>query len=128
MKSGITAARILLGLVFFVFGLNGFFHFMPNPPPLPAAGDFFGALFKTGYMLPLIFGTQVIGGALLLVGVAVPFALVVLAPVIVNILAFHCFLSPVPAQIVIALVVTVLELILAWHYRAGFVPLFRGAR
>jgi len=128
MKSGITAARILLGLVFFIFGLNGFLQFMPSPPPLPAAGEFFGALFKTGYMLPLIFSTQVIGGALLLIGVAVPFALVILAPVIVNILAFHYFLSPVPAQVVIALVVTALELILAWYHRAAFVSLFRGAR
>jgi putative oxidoreductase len=128
MKTAISVARILLGLVFFVFGLNGFLHFMPNPPPLPAAGDFFGALFKTGYMLPLIFATQVAGGALLLVGVAVPFALVILAPVIVNILGFHYFLSPVPAQIVIALFVTVLEVILAWYHRAAFVPLFRGAR
>ena len=128
MKTGITVVRILLGLVFFAFGLNGFLHFIPNPPPLPAAGDFFAALFKTGYMLPLIFTTQVVGGALLLIGVAVPFALVILAPVIVNILAFHYFLSPVPAQIVPALVVTLLQLILAWHYRAAFVPLFRGAR
>lgn len=128
MKAAITVVRILLGLVFFVFGLNGFLHFMPNPPPLPAAGDFFGALIKTGYMLSLIFATQVVGGALLLVGVAVPFALVILAPVIVNILAFHYFLSPVPGQIVMAVVVTLLELILAWHHRAAFVPLFRSAR
>src|SRR5215469_9538167 len=128
MKAAITVARILLGLVFFVFGLNGFLHFMPNPPPLPAAGEFFVALMKSGYMLPLIFGTQVIGGALLLVGVAVPFALTILAPIIVGILGFHYFLSPVPAQIVIALVVTLLELILAWRHRAAFAPLFGGRR
>ena len=128
MNTAITVARILLGLVFLVFGLNGFLHFMPTPPPPPAAGEFFVALVKTGYMLPLIFGTQVIGGALLLIGVAVPFALVILAPVIVNILGFHYFLSPVPAQIVIALIVTLLEVILALYHRATFVPLFRGAR
>lgn len=127
MKTAFAIARILLGLVFFVFGLNGFLHFMPTPPPLPAAGEFFGALFKTGYMIPLIFATQIIGGALLLIGVAVPFALVILAPVIVNILGFHFFLSPEPAQIVTALVVTTLEIILALYHRAAFVPLFRGA-
>lgn len=127
MKAAITVVRILLGLVFFVFGLNGFLHFMPNPPPLPAAGEFFVALIKSGFMLPLIFGAQVIGGALLLIGVAVPFALVILAPIIVSILGFHFFLSPVPQQIVIALVVTALELILAWYHRAAFAPLFRGA-
>ena len=79
-------ARILVGLVFFVFGLNGFLHFMPNPPPTPAAGAFFGALIATHYMFFLIFGTQVLGGVLLLIGVAVPFALAILAPVIVTVL------------------------------------------
>jgi putative oxidoreductase len=127
MKTAITAARILLGLVFFVFGLNGFLHFIPNPPPPAAAGEFFGAMIESGYMIPLIFAAQVTGGALLLIGVAVPFALVILAPVIVNIVAFHFFLSPEPAQIVIALVVALLEIILALYHRAAFAPLFRGA-
>ena len=117
--------RVLLGLVFFVFGLNGFLRFMPNPPPTPAAGAFFGALFATHYMFFLIFGTQVLGGALLLIGVAVPFALTILAPVIVNIVFFHIFLSP--ALLPMALVVTAFELFLAWHYRATFAPLFSSA-
>ena len=123
MKIVVTIARILLGLLFFVFGLNGFFHFMPNPPPTPAAGAFFGALIATHYMFALIFGAQVIGGALLLLGLMVPFALVILAPVIVNIVAFHIFLSP--DLLPLALVVAVLELILAWNYRAAFAPLFK---
>jgi hypothetical protein len=95
---------------------------MPNPPPTPAAGEFFGALIKTGYMFFLIFGTQVLGGALLLLGIAVPFALVILAPVIVNILCFHIFLSP--DLLPLAIVVTAIELFLAWYYRAAFAPLF----
>jgi uncharacterized membrane protein YphA (DoxX/SURF4 family) len=127
MKTAITVARILLGFVFFVFGLNGFLHFMPTPPPLPAAGAFLLALVNTGYMIPLIFAAQITGGALLLIGVAVPFALVILAPVIVNIVAFHFFLSPEPAQIVIALIVVALEIILALYHRAAFAPLFRSA-
>ncbi len=127
MRTLVIIARVLLGLVFFVFGLNGFLHFMPNPPPTPAAGEFFGALFKTGYMFSLIFGPQVLGGALLLLGVAVPFALVILAPVIVNIIAFHLYLSPVPAQLVIAFIVVALELFLAWYYRSAFASLFGGA-
>jgi uncharacterized membrane protein YphA (DoxX/SURF4 family) len=122
MRIAGIVARILLGLVFFVFGLNGFFHFMPNPPPTPAAGAFFGALIATHYMFFLIFGAQVLGGALLLLGLMVPFALLILAPVIVNIVAFHIYLSP--AQLPIALVVAALELFLAWHYRAAFAPLF----
>lgn len=126
MRVSVTIARVLLGLVFFVFGLNGFLHFMPNPPPTPPAGEFFGALIKTGYMFTLIFGTQVLGGALLLLNVAVPFALVILAPVIVNIIAFHLYLSPVPMQLAIAFIVAALELFLAWYYRAAFAPLFGG--
>ena len=125
MRIAVIVARVLLGLLFFVFGLNGFLHFMPNPPPTPAAGAFFGALIATHYMFFLIFGTQVVGGALLLIGVAVPFALVLLAPVIVNILFFHIFLSP--DLLPMALVVAALELFLAWYYRAAFAPLFGGA-
>ncbi len=125
MRIVAIVARILLGLVFFVFGLNGLHPFMPNPPATPPAAAFFGALAATPYMFVLIFGAQVIGGALLLLGLAVPFALVILAPVIVNILCFHIFLAP--DLLPLALVVAALEVFLAWHYRAAFAPLFGGA-
>lgn len=112
-----TAARILLGLVFFVFGLNGFLQFIPPPPtPMPEdATAFIGGLMQTGYMLPLIAGTEVLVGALLLVNRFVPLALVLIAPVIVNIVAFHLFLER--SGLVIALVVLALELHLAWGHR-----------
>jgi len=125
MRIVVIVARILLGLMFFVFGLNGLHPFMPNPPPTPPAAAFFGALAGTHYMFALIFGTQVIGGALLLFGLAVPFALLILAPVIVNIVFFHIFLSP--DLLPLALVVAALEVLLAWHYREAFAPLFGGA-
>jgi uncharacterized membrane protein YphA (DoxX/SURF4 family) len=128
MRIAVIIARSLMGLVFLVFGLNGFLHFIPNPPPPQAARDFFGALFATGYMLKLIFGTQAIGGALLLLGVAVPFALTILAPIIVNIIAFHIYLSPEPGAIAPALLVAALEVFLAWYYRAAFAPLFNPPR
>src|ERR1035438_7178050 len=81
-------ARILLGLMFFVFGLNGFLHFIPQPKTMPeVVAAFFGALAKTGYMLPLIFGTQALAGALLLANRFVPLALALIAPVIVHIVA-----------------------------------------
>jgi uncharacterized membrane protein YphA (DoxX/SURF4 family) len=117
--------RGLLGLVFLVFGLNGFLHFLPMPPQPQAASAFFGALAATGYMLPLIMGTQVIGGALLLAGVGVPFALVILAPVIVNIVAFHLFVAP--EGLPLAIVVAALEIALAGLHRGAFVSLFTGA-
>ena len=125
MRVVVIIARILLGLVFFVFGLNGLHPFMQNPPAPPAAAAFFGALLATHYMFFLIFATQVLGGALLLIGVAVPFALTILAPVIVNILCFHIFLSP--DLLPMALVVAAFELFLVWYYRAAFAPLFGGA-
>ncbi len=125
MRIVLVVARILLGLVFLIFGLNGLLHFMPNPSEPPPADAFFGALAGTGYMFALIFGTQIVGGALLILGAAVPFALVILAPVIVNIFAFHLFLAP--AGLPVAIVVAALEVILVWHYRAAFAPLFGPA-
>src|ERR1700677_4358540 len=114
-------ARLLLGLVFFVFGLNGFLHFIPQPPPPQPALAFFGALFATGYMLPLIMGTQLLVGVLLLANRFVPMALILIAPVIVNIVAFHVALAP--AGLPLALVVLALELVMAWSYREAFRPL-----
>ncbi len=122
MRVARLTARILLGIIFLVFGLNGFFHFLPQPPMGGPPANFFGALYATHYMLPLIFATQTIGAILLLIGAAVPFALLILAPVIVNILAFH--LAMAPAAIGPGLVATVLELFLAWTYREKFAPLF----
>jgi hypothetical protein len=112
-----------MGLMFFVFGLNGFLHFIPQPrAPLPeVAVMFFGALMKTGYMMPLIFGTQVIVGALLLSNRFVPLALALIAPVIVNIVAFHAFIEP--SGKVMAGVVLALELYLVWAYRRAYLPM-----
>src|SRR5271155_1956529 len=117
--------RSLLGLIFLVFGLNFFLHFIPNPPEPEPAADFLGALFRSGYFLPLIGATQVIAGALLLTGIMVPFALALIAPVVVNIFLFHLFLAP--AGLPVALVVVVFEVILAWMHREAFAPLFSRA-
>jgi uncharacterized membrane protein YphA (DoxX/SURF4 family) len=115
-------ARLILGTVFVVFGLNGFLRFLPQPPLPAEAGAFFGALAGSRYMLPLVFATQLVGGLLALAGVCVPFALVLLAPVIVNILLFHLFLDP--AGIAPGLLVAACELVLAWHHRRSFRSLF----
>jgi uncharacterized membrane protein YphA (DoxX/SURF4 family) len=116
-----TVARILLGLIFFVFGLNFFFHFLPNPPPPPAAGAFAGALFASGYLFPLLKTFEVLCGLALLSGRFVPLALTLLAPIIVNIIFFHAFLHP--AGLPLPAVIVVLELYLAWSYRDAFRPL-----
>jgi uncharacterized membrane protein YphA (DoxX/SURF4 family) len=117
-------ARILLGLVFFVFGLNGFFHFIPQPPPSGPAGEFGTALAATGYMFPLLKATETVVGALLLSGRFVPLALTVLAPVMVNILAFHLALEHSGMGMVAVLLL--LHVYLAYAYRAAFAPLLRA--
>ncbi len=116
-----TVARVLMGLVFAVFGLNGFLHFIRQPAPPQPAMEFFGALVVTGYMLPLVMGTQLLVGALLLSNRFVPLALALIAPIIVNIMAFHLALAP--SGLPLAFVVLVLELLLAWSYREAFRPM-----
>ncbi len=88
-----AVARVLMGLPFFIVGLNGLLNFLPQPTtPMPAgAAAFLGALVKTGYMLPLISTTQLIVGALLLSNRFVPLALI--APFFVNSILFHTFLE-----------------------------------
>ena len=124
MRTATLIARILLGLIVIVFGLNGFLHFIPQPEMPQAAITFFGGLAAAGYMLPLLFATQVIGGVLLLVGM-VPLGLLLLAPVIVNIVGFHLFVSP--NGLGVALVVAALEVFLAWAYRDAFRPLLSSS-
>jgi hypothetical protein len=117
-------ARVVLGLVFFVFGLDGFLHFIPQPtePPSEPALSFAVGLMKSGYMFPLIKGTEVTVGALLLANRFVALALVIIAPVIINIFAFHAFLAPSGLAIASALVV--LATYLAWTQRSAYRPLF----
>lgn len=116
-----TVARIALGLAFVLFGANKLVPFLPQPPVSGAPAAFFGALFATGYMLPLIGITEVVAGLLLVSGRFVPLALTLLAPVLVNIVGFHAFLAhggyALPAFLV------ALEVYLAWTYRDAFAPM-----
>lgn len=120
MRQATLGARILVGSIFLVFGLNGFLHFIPQPSMPEAAIAFFGALATTGYMLPLLFGVQILGGAALLGGM-VPLGLVILAPIIVNIVAFHVFLAP--GGLAFALVVAGAAAFLAWAHRGSYAAL-----
>ena len=115
--------RILMGLMFLVFGLNGFLSFMTPPKdPIPvAAAALVGALMKSGYMMPLVSGTQVLVGALLLVNRFVPLALALITPILVGIVTFHIFLMP--AGTAPGVVLFLMDLYLAWAYRSAFRPM-----
>src|SRR5882672_10213111 len=110
-----TGARYLQGGLFLLFGLNGFFNFLPMPALPEAEQHFIGALAATGYMFPLIKGTEVVSALLLLSGRYVPLALTLIAPVLVNIVAVHVFLAP--AGLPLALFLLATELYLAFSYR-----------
>jgi putative oxidoreductase len=121
MKIAVLIARILLGLVFLVFGLNDFFHFIPMQPMPGDAGVLAMLLYSHGWFL--FHGIlYVIAGVLLLVGRYVPVALVILGPILVNILVFHLTLQP--GGIGMGLFCTLLELFLIWAYWPAFEGIF----
>ena len=122
------AGRLAMGVLFATCGLDKFLHFLPMPSTLPPEGAMaLGLAFmKSGYLFPLIAGTELAGGLLLVANRCVPFALVLLAPVVVNIVAFHAVLAPDGLGLAIVLVI-VLGL-LAWSHRAAYRPLFAAGR
>jgi putative oxidoreductase len=122
MKIASLIARLLLGLIFLVFGLNGFLHFIPMPPPKGLAAQQFGGAIFTSHYWVVIFGIQVIGGVLLLVNKFLPLAIVVLGPVIVNIFFFHVLMAP--EGVPLAIVVVVLWVILAVRYKQYLAGIF----
>ena len=123
MKIASLIAQYLAGVIFLVFGLNGFLHFIHQPPPGGIAGQFLGALYTSHYLL-VIFAFQVIAAVLLLVNRYVPLAVAILAPVIVNILSFHAFMAP--EGLPLALVVAVLWALIFIDVRPAFSGLFQS--
>jgi hypothetical protein len=121
MKIAVTIARVLLGLLFTVFGANGFLHFIPMPPPTGLAGQYMGALFVSHYLV-VVFLVQLVGGLLLLTNRYVPLALILLGPVIVNIVCFHAFLAP--EGLPMPLFATVLWLVVFSGVRSAFTGVF----
>ena len=122
MNSKLTMVlRIVLALVLLIFGANKFFNFMPMELPAPAV-DFFGAMIETGYLITLIGVTEIVVGLRLLLKKWEPFALVVLAPISVNIILFHEFLAP--AAIGPAALVTILNILLIYANWDKFKTLF----
>ena len=122
MKTTSIVARYLLGLMFTVFGLNGFLNFIHQPPPTnPLALQFFGAIIAS-HFAAFFFALQVLGGVLLLFGFFVPLALTLVAAELYNILAFH--LTMAPASIAPALVASVLWVLVFLQYLESFKGIF----
>ncbi len=121
MKITANIARILLGLLFLTFGLNGFLHFIPMPPPSGLAGQYLGALFVSHYLVA-VFLLQAIAGALLLANRFISVALVLLGPIIVNILLFHSLMAP--EGLPTALVAAALWLTVFFRARRSFSGIF----
>lgn len=113
MKTVTLIARVLMGLVFVGSGIA---FFLTTPPPMEGPiADFFEGMMATGYFFYLLKGTEIVCGLLLIIGVFVPLALVVLAPVILNIFLVHAFMMP--QGLPLAFVLGVLEIYLAFFSR-----------
>jgi uncharacterized membrane protein YphA (DoxX/SURF4 family) len=124
MKTASIVARYLLGLMFTVFGLNGFLQFIHQPPPANPLTIQFLVAVSASHFAAFFFAVQVIGGLLLLSGFFVPLALTLLAAELYNILAFHMTLAP--ATIAPALVACVLWVLVFLQYRESFQGMFRA--
>jgi hypothetical protein len=111
-------ARLLFGLGFFIFGINGFLQFMPNPPMTAEAGALLGAFAKTGYFFPMIKTIELVVGVLLLSNFFAPLAVVLITPILIGITTIHLFLNP--AGIPIMIVLHVLHGILVYGYRGYY--------
>ena len=123
MKAFVVVTRLLLGLPFLVMGLNHFFGFMELPlegwgETTGEAGSFLEALERSRYLLPVLFATEIVCGALLVLGVFVPLALVMLAPILVNVAGFHLELHP--DGLPLSIVLWGLWLFLIWAYGRYF--------
>ena len=121
MKIAALIARYLLGLMFVIFGLNGFLHFLPMQMPTGLAGQYMTVMMESHY-LPFVYLVQLVGGVLLLANFFVALALVLLGPVIVNILLFHVTMQPdgLPP----GLLATVLWLLVFYSVRYAFAGIF----
>ena len=124
LKWGPRIARVVLGLMFVVFGLNYFLEFLgANPPPPERAAPFILGLVSAGYVFPVIKMIEVASGLALIGNRFVPLALTLLAPIIVNIAAVHILLVPMYPMVVILLS---LEIYLTWTYRSAFAPMLQA--
>lgn len=120
-----TFSKYLLGVIYFVFGLNGFLNFLPMPPLPSDAAALLGAFAGAGYFFPFVKGTEVIAGVMLLTKIASPLALVVLAPITLNIFLFHLYLTPGIENQIMGIVMVTAHILAAIPYWKYYSPLFK---
>lgn len=129
LKKVSTVSRYLLGLAFFLSGVVGLFNLVPPPADLPPAlMEFMKGMMAAKYFFPLVKGTEMICGLLLLLGIAPALMLLILAPIIINILGVHGFLTPGIENLVVPLIILVLHALASVNYWDVFKPLLRRAR
>lgn len=119
-----TPARLLFGVLWLVFGLNFFFHFLPMPPPNEAEGAFLGAMFNTGYFFQVVKVLEILVGAMLVTNLFVPLSLVLIAPITVNIFLVHAFLDQ--SGLPVAIIMVLLNVILGLCYMDAFKPMLKA--
>ena len=123
MKIAVLVTRSILGLIYLVFGLNFFFHFIPMPAPgKDAAGAFEGGLFGAGYFFPLLKVVEVLSGIMLLINKYTTLFLLIIFPITLNIFLFHAFLEP--SGLTMAAPMILINLFLGYAYRNYYAPLF----
>ena len=118
-----TILRMLLGVSLLIFGMNKFIAFIPIFDMAPAAANFMESLNSTGYVLYVVASLELLIGGLLLFKKWVPFALILLAPIVVNILLFHLFLD-VSGMLVAVLMLAVTG-VLIYKYWKSYSSLFQ---
>jgi putative oxidoreductase len=121
MKILTNLSRLLLAVIFTVFGLNGFLHFIPMPPPAGLAGQFMGAMLVSKYLL-VVFALEFSGGVLLFIRRYVPLALTLLGPIIVNIFLYHVLMEP--SGLALAVFVAILWGVTFASVRSAFAGIF----
>ena len=127
MKIAVLIARTLLGLLFFVFGLEFFLKFMnmAQPPMSPAATAFNTGLYGSGYFFQFLKGLEVVCGLALLLNRFTAFFLLVLFPITVNIFLFHVELAPDGAAMGAGILVV--HLFLGYAYRKYYASIFTAS-
>jgi hypothetical protein len=119
----IKTLQYLLAAILLLFGLNGFFNFLPMPESPQPASEFFGSLIQSGFMMPLIFGVEIIVGFFLLINRYVPLGLLLFAPIALGILLYHLFLDP--AGGIAGYFTFLIEVILLFSYKEVYKPILQ---